>query len=99
MRRVPKKKRPPDRQDVLRQLGKLAFGKANDCVSLALRGEDANLEKLDLSLLAGVKRGKDGSVEVRLLDRLEALRELAAMAEEQSSPQSILQALCRDDEE
>lgn len=93
MRRVPRKKRPPDREDVLRQLGKLAFGKANDCVALALMGDEAELEKLDLSLLAGIKRGKDGSVEVKLVDRMQALKELAALAEEDTMP-DLMQALC-----
>ena len=90
---MPRKKRPPDRDDVLRQLGALAFGKANDCVALAVQGEEADLERLDLSLLAGVKRGKDGSVEVKLVDRLQALRELAALAEGDGAP-DLLQMLC-----
>lgn len=93
MRRVPRKKRPPDREDILRQLGNLAFGKANDCVALALMGNEAELEKLDLSLLAGIKRGKDGSVEVKLVDRMQALKELAALAEEDTMP-DLMQALC-----
>ena len=43
------------RQDVTRRLAELAFGRANDCVRLAL--EDApDLGNLDLSLLSEVKR-------------------------------------------
>ena len=49
------------RQDVTRRLAELAFGKANDCVRLAL--EDApDLGKLDLSLLSEVKRNEKGTV-------------------------------------
>ena len=39
-----------DLERVRRALRKLAFGKANDCVKLALC-EDVDIEKLDLSLL------------------------------------------------
>lgn len=90
---MPRKKRPPNREDILRQLGNLAFGKANDCVALVLQGEDAVLDKLDLSLLAGIKRGKDGSVEVKLVDRMQALKELAALAEDDTMP-DLMQVLC-----
>ena len=67
------------RQDVTRRLAELAFGRANDCVRLVL--EDApNLEALDLSLLSEVKRNEKGTVEIRLIDRLQALEQLAAVA-------------------
>ena len=92
-------KTKPDKKDVLRQLGRLAFGSANDCVALALQGETAKLGQLDLSLLAGIKRGKDGSVEVKLVDRLQALRDLAVLVDGDGSPESLLQALCREDDE
>ena len=90
---MPRKKRPPDREDILRQLGNLAFGKANDCVALVLQGEDAALDKLDLSLLAGIKRSKDGSVEVKLVDRMQALKELAELCGEDAVP-DLMRALC-----
>ena len=47
------------RQDVTRRLAELAFGKANDCVKLALE-ENLCLEELDLSLLSEVKRNEKG---------------------------------------
>ena len=69
------------RADVTRRLAELAFGKANDCVRLAL--EDApNLGRLDLSLLSEVKRNDKGTVEIKLIDRLRALEQLAQVAEE-----------------
>ncbi len=67
------------RQDVTRRLAELAFGKANDCVRLALEDEP-RLEKLDLSLLSEVKRNDKGTVEIKLIDRLQALEQLAAVA-------------------
>ena len=68
------------RADVTRRLAELAFGKANDCVRLALE-DDPKLGKLDLSLLSEVKRNDKGTVEIKLIDRLRALEQLAAVAE------------------
>ena len=81
------------RQDVTRRLAELAFGQANDCVRLAL--EDApDLEKLDLSLLSEVKRNDKGTVEIKLIDRLQALEQLAEVAGEVGGDlESFLQAL------
>ena len=67
------------RQDVTRRLAELAFGKANDCVRLALEDEPS-LDKLDLSLLSEVKRNDKGTVEIKLIDRLRALEQLAQVA-------------------
>ena len=65
--------------DVTRRLAELAFGKANDCVRLALE-DDPNLGRLDLSLLSEVKRNDKGTVEIKLIDRLKALEQLALVA-------------------
>ena len=81
------------REDVARRLAELAFGKANDCVKLVL-ADDTVLEKLDLSLLTEVKRNDKGTVEVRLVDRLKALEQLAVLAQEQGEDlESFLKAL------
>ena len=69
------------RADVTRRLAELAFGKANDCVRLALE-DDPQLGRLDLSLLSEVKRNDKGTVEIKLIDRLRALEQLAQVAEE-----------------
>ena len=71
-------KRPVRRSDVTRRLSELAFGKVNDCVRLVLE-EAPELEKLDLSLLSEVKRNEKGAVEIRLIDRLKVLEQLAGM--------------------
>ena len=81
------------RQDVTRRLAELAFGKANDCVKLALE-ENLCLDELDLSLLSEVKRNDKGTVEIKLIDRLRALEQLAQTAGEQRSDvDAFLQAL------
>lgn len=81
------------RQDVTRRLAELAFGRANDCVRLAL--EDApDLDALDLSLLSEVKRNDKGTVEIRLIDRLQALEQLTQVAEDGDTDLSaFLQAM------
>ena len=71
-------------QDVRRLLAELACGKVNDCVRLALE-EDPCLDKLDLRLLGVVKRNDNGSVEIKLIDRLRILEQLAECAEEETS--------------
>ena len=68
------------RQDIARRLGELAFGKANDCVRLALE-ENVSPDTLDLSLLTEVKRNDKGTIEIRLVDRLRALEMLSQMAQ------------------
>lgn len=69
------------RKDVRRLLAELACGKVNDCVRLALE-EAPCLEELDLRLLGGVKRSENGTVEVKLIDRLKILEQLAEVAQE-----------------
>lgn len=81
------------KRDVVRRLAELAFGKANDCVKLALE-EAPGLDKLDLSLLSEVKRNEKGTVEIKLVDRLQALEQLAELAgEDRESLESFFQAL------
>ena len=87
------------RQDVTRRLAELAFGKANDCVRLALE-DDPQLSRLDLSLLSEVKRNEKGTVEIKLIDRLKALEQLAQTAvEDKDAAQEFLQALREGGEE
>lgn len=81
------------REDVARRLAELAFGRANDCVRLVLE-QDPRLNRLDLSLLSEVKRSEKGAVEVRLIDRLRALEQLAQMAEDDNTDlEAFLKAL------
>ena len=70
--------------DVRRMLAELACGKVNDCVRLALEQEPC-LDKLDLRLLGGVKRNDNGTVEIKLIDRLKILEQLAEVSEEKGN--------------
>ena len=69
------------REDVTRRLAELAFGQPNDCVRLALE-EMPDLKGLDLSLLSEIQRSEKGMVEIKLIDRLKALEQLAQSAGE-----------------
>lgn len=82
-----------NREDVVRRLAELAFGRANDCVKLVMDGS-VPLDKLDLSLLSEVKRNDKGTVEVRLVDRLRALELLQTLTSDSGGDvAAFLQAL------
>lgn len=91
--------REVSQRDVRRRLAELAFGKANDCVRLALE-DDPLLDKLDLSLLSEVKRNDKGTVEIKLIDRLRALEQLAVYAQEEKTDlETLLAALTQGGEQ
>lgn len=79
--------------DVVRRLAELAFGRVNDCVKLALE-DKPNVGRLDLTLLSEVRRSEKGAVEVRLVDRLQALKQLSqAVGTEEGQVEAFLEAL------
>ena len=81
------------REDVTRRLAELAFGQVNDCVRLVLETAP-ELEKLDLSLLCEVKRNEKGTVEIKLIDRLRVLEQLAqVIGKDDEDMASFLQAV------
>ena len=87
------------RDDVVTRLAELAFGRANDCIKLVM-SSDPPMDKLDLSLLSEVKRSEKGAVEVRLIDRLRALEQLALLAQENGQDlEQFLKALQPEAEE
>ena len=77
----------------MRRLTQLCFGSANDCVRLAL-DPAAGPEGLDLGQLAEIKRTEKGAVEIKLIDRLQALSQLAALLEGgQDAAQAVFRSL------
>lgn len=81
------------REDVALRLAELAFGRANDCVKLVLE-PGTEVEGLDLSLLTELKRNEKGTLEIRLVDRLRALEQLALLAQNNGTDlESFLKAL------
>ena len=82
-----------NRADIVRRLGELAFGRANDCVRLVLE-ESPDLDSLELSLLSEVRRSDKGTLEVKLIDRLKAVEALsAAMGADDEGAAEFLRAL------
>ena len=66
------------KEDVIRRLAQLAFGRANDAVKLALCPAQAEPEKLELSAVSEFKV-TDKGVEVKLIDRVRALETLCGL--------------------
>ena len=67
------------REDALRRLAQLAFGRANDAVRLALNPREVDPGELDLSAVAELKVTDKGGVEVKLVDRVRALETLCTL--------------------
>ena len=82
------------REDALRRLAQLAFGRANDAMRLALDPEHADPAALDLSAVAEFKV-TDKGVEVKLVDRVRALATLCELLENSGSggAEELYQAL------
>ncbi len=73
------------RSEIIARLGEIAFGRANDVVRLAFMDPETlecEFGTLDLTLLSDVKRGTSGTVEVKLLNRFEAIKLLLDAVEE-----------------
>lgn len=68
------------REDVVRRLAQLAFGRANDALKLALRPETADPDRLELAAVSEFKV-TDKGVEVKLVDRVRALETLHGLLE------------------
>ncbi len=86
-------KKSSEMERIKRELRKLAFGKANDCVKLALC-EDVDIASLDLSLLTEIRKSEKGSVELKLMDRSKVLEQLAGMADQgDERAERVLEAL------
>lgn len=88
----------PTRQDVLRRLGQMAFGRVSDAARLADRSALQSGE-LDLSDVAELKITDKGT-EMKLIDRVQALETLWGLLDEDGGGgmERFLQALKAEDE-
>ena len=73
------------REDAVRRLAQLAFGRVNDAARLALHSGEADLEALDLSAVAELKVTDKGGVEIKLIDRIRALEVLCGLLSEEKA--------------
>lgn len=75
--------------DVMRLVEELATAKPNDLVKIALlEGEFISIDSLDLKLLSEIKRGTNGVVEIKLLNRLDAVELLAKLVSDAEAKQT-----------
>ena len=86
------------KEQVRRRIERLAGSKVNDAVRLAFLDAKGlkELGKMDLSAVAEFKRSSAGTVEIKFVDRLEALKWLA---EEGPREGGIIEALEKSAEE
>lgn len=81
------------REDALRRLAQLAFGRANDAVRLALAPREIDPAGLDLSAVSELKV-TDKGVEIKLVDRVRALETLCGLlGEGGAGAEELYQAL------
>lgn len=73
------------REDAIRRLAQLAFGRVNDAARLALHSGEADLEALDLFAVAELKVTDKGGVEIKLIDRIRALEALCGLLGEEKA--------------
>lgn len=82
------------REDAVRRLAQLAFGRVNEAAAMALRPGEADPMTLDLSAVAELKVTDKGGVELKFIDRVRALEALCNLLEENSGgAEELLRAL------
>ncbi len=86
------------RATILRQMKKIANGRVNDVVKLTYLTEEEldKIDKLDLSALSEFKRNRNGTVEIKLVDRMAALEKMASMekqGDDREAAQEFFRAL------
>ena len=85
------------REDAVRRLTELAFGRANDAIALALspERESRNVAKMDLSAVSEFRVTDKGGVEIKFVDRVRALETLCELlgGESGSGAEELFRAL------
>ncbi len=83
------------REDAVRRLAQMAFGRANDAVGLALKPGETDPAGLDLSAVSEIKVTDKGGVEIKFIDRVRALEALCGLLDdgEDKGAAALLQVL------
>ena len=71
-----------ERKKIIKILTGIVFGKPNDILKLVyMEPEDVPriLDGLDLTMLSEIKKSANGAVEIKLVDKLEAIKILAGL--------------------
>ena len=77
-----------DKEDILNGYRRIAFGSITDCVKLLFLENESDinqLEKMDLFSISEIKRPRDGSLEIKFFNRLEALEKLSELTANDSN--------------
>lgn len=84
-----------EREELLKEIKRLAEGKVNDAVRLAYLSEEelAKIGRLELSAVTEFKRSGNGTVELKFIDRLAALQWLAEQAGDDPRGKALYEAL------
>lgn len=90
-----KKIREKRQTEILQRMKQLASSQVNDTVKLAFLAElgMGDIGALDLTALKEFKRGSNGVVEIKLLDKTEVLEKMMDMLEKCSDSDEFFQAL------
>lgn len=86
-----------EREEILKEIKRLAKGRVNDAVRLAYLSEDElhEIGKLELSAVTEFKRSSNGTVELKFVDRLSALQWLLEQAGDDPKAERLYEALER----
>ncbi|MBQ9857929.1 MAG: hypothetical protein IJO77_02900, partial [Oscillospiraceae bacterium] len=85
------------KKDVIKRLGEIALGRSNDPVKLAFTNPDRlDIDSLDLTMLSELRRAANGSVEIKLFNRLDALKIMMEALRDEPGNEALefLQTLC-----
>ena len=85
------------REEILKEIRRLAKGRVNDAVRLAYLSEDEleNIDELELSAVTEFKRSGNGTVELKFVDRLSALQWRLEQAEDDPRGKALYEALAK----
>lgn len=83
------------REEILGEIDRLAKERVNDAVRLAYLGENelAEIGRLELSAVTEFRRSSNGTVELKFVDRLAALKWLLEQAEDDPKGKALYEAL------
>jgi hypothetical protein len=92
---VQKKIREKRQKEILQGMKRLASSQVNDAVKLTYLEETQmeDIGSLDLTALKEFKRGSNGAVEIKLLDKAEVLEKMMDMLERCDDSEDFFQAL------
>lgn len=83
------------REEILGEIDRLAKERVNDAVRLAYLDENEleEIGKLELSAVTEFRRSSNGTVELKFVDRLAALKWLLEQAEDDPKGRALYEAL------